>query len=428
MVFAQKRTNTPCGYTLTRTWTAIDACGNAQVSSQLITVEDRTAPSFGNTPTLVTIDCIEKLGTVRPPSVSDNCDVNPTLTFVQSVSDSTCTNKKKITRLYTAKDACGNTQLFTQMIIVNDNVGPVITPRNPLLAGLSSGDTLTMSCENIRLFQLGDATAVDNCAACTPTLTFEDLAVRRGTCPIDGFSLLMECRWVATDCCGNRSEWRIFIKVTDNQAPILRGVPANLTVTLPATIPSGAVVTATDNCTDSVGVTFTETLVATGTNCNYIITRTWTALDACGNAARATQLITVIAPPLDVKAVKTDETCLRNDGTITMIPSTGITYLWSDGARGAFRTGLRAGTYTVTATVGLCQKVVTVIILDGCVCQNPVVASIAKTDATCGNSNGSVTLTVDNAANYTFNWSANATGTGLTRSNLASGFYSVTIT
>ena len=139
-------------------------------------------------------------------------------------------------------------------------------------------------------------------------------------------------------------------------------------------------------------------------------------------------MITVIAPPLDVKAVKTDETCLRNDGTITMIPSSGVTYVWSDGARGAFRTGLRAGTYTVTATVGLCQKVVTVIIIDGCVCQNPVVASIAKTDATCGNSNGSVTVTVDNAANYTFNWSANATGTGLTRSNLAAGFYSVTIT
>jgi gliding motility-associated-like protein len=199
-------------------------------------------------------------------------------------------------------------------------------------------------------------------------------------------------------------------------------------VASPSQVPTVPVVTATDNCTDSVGVTFTQTLVATGTNCDYIITRTWTALDACGNATRRTQQILVKAPPLDIKAVKTDETCLRNDGTITMIPSTGITYIWSDGARGAFRTGLKAGSYTVTATAGLCEKVLTVIILDGCTCQTPVIATIAKTDATCGNSNGSVTVTPDNAANYTFTWSANATGTGLSRSNLAAGFYTVTVT
>ena len=429
VVFGEKRTNTPCGYTLTRTWTAIDACGNAQTGVQVITVEDRTAPSFNNTPGTVTIDCIEKLYTVAAPSVSDACDSNPTVTLVQSVTDSTCANKKKITRLYTAKDKCGNTQLFTQTIIVNDNIAPVITPRNPLLAGFRSGDTLTMSCEDIRIFQLGDATAVDNCSGCTPALTFEDLARRRGTCSIDGYSLLMECLWKATDCCGNTSEWRIFIKVTDNQAPILRGVPANITVTSVSQIPLVPTVTATDNCTDSVGVTFSQTQVGTGQNCEYIITRTWTALDACGNATRGNQQILVRVPPLEVKAVHTDETCARNDGTITMIPSSGVTYIWSDGARGAFRTGLRAGSYTVTATAGLCEKILTVVILDGCVCPNPVVATIAKTDATCGNSNGSATVAVDNAANYNFTWSPNASaGTGASRSNLAAGTYSVTVT
>ena len=428
VVFAEKRANNACGYTLTRTWTAIDACGNAGTGIQVITAEDRTAPSFGNTPPTVTIDCIEKLNTVRDPSVSDACDPNPRVTVAQSVTDSTCANRKKIIRLYSAKDICGNTQLFTQTINVFDNVGPVITPRNPLLAGLVSGDTLTMSCEDIRLFQLGDATAVDNCLGCTPTLTFVDVAVKRGTCPIDGYSLLMECLWTATDCCGNKTEWRIFIKVTDNKAPELTGVPANITVNSPAQVPAVPVVTATDNCTDSVGVTFTQTLVATGTNCDYIITRTWTALDACGNVTRRTQQIFVKAPPLDIKAVKTDETCAKNDGTITMIPSSGITYIWSDGARGAFRTGLKAGSYTVTASAGLCTETVTVIILDGCICPIPVIANISKTDATCGNSNGSVTVTVDNPALYTFIWSSNATGTGLTRSNLAVGFYSVTVT
>jgi gliding motility-associated-like protein/uncharacterized repeat protein (TIGR01451 family) len=429
-ILAEKRTNTTCGYTLTRTWTATDACGNAQTGSQVITVEDRTAPTFGNTPTTVSVDCIEKLNTVATPSVSDACDANPTVIFVQSVTDSTCTNKKKITRIYTAKDNCGNTKTLTQTITVNDNIAPVITPRNPLLAGLRSGDTLTMSCEDIRLFQLGDATAVDNCNGCTPTIRFEDIAVRRGICSTDGFSLLMECRWIAADCCGNTSEWRIFIKVTDNKAPVLANIPTNITVNSASQVPTIPVVTAADNCTDTVSVTFRETSVAAGQDCDYIITRTWTASDACGNITQRNQQILVRAT-LDIKAIKTDDTCSRNGATITMIPSTGVTYKWADGTRGAFRTGLSAGVYAVTATAGLCEKTLSVAILnntEGC-CTTPI-ATVAKTDATCGSNNGTATIAVDNAANYTFKWSFNGaqlTANGAQLTALTAGTYSITV-
>ena len=48
-----------CPYTILRTWTVIDDCGNAKTASQLITVEDNEAPVFTNTPEDITIECTE---------------------------------------------------------------------------------------------------------------------------------------------------------------------------------------------------------------------------------------------------------------------------------------------------------------------------------------------------------------------------------
>jgi hypothetical protein len=65
----------------------------------------------------------------------------------------------------------------------------------------------------------------------------------------------------------------------------------NVTVECNA-VPTAAILTATDNCNEST-VTYAE--VRTNGNCpsNYILTRTWTATDACGNTSSKTQTITV---------------------------------------------------------------------------------------------------------------------------------------
>jgi hypothetical protein len=67
--------------------------------------------------------------------------------------------------------------------------------------------------------------------------------------------------------------------------------PANVTVECNA-VPAAAILTATDNCSTPV-VTYNE--VRTDGNCsgNYILTRTWTATDACGNTSSKTQVIIV---------------------------------------------------------------------------------------------------------------------------------------
>jgi gliding motility-associated-like protein len=187
-----------------------------------------------------------------------------------------------------------------------DIEAPVIIRLNTALTNINSGDTLTYPCSNTPIFSVADVTARDNSdttivklATTNDTITrsatriqFIDIAQKIGQCPRDGYAQLLECEWRATDYCGNRSTFKIFVKITDNQAPILRGVPPNLTVTSEANVPAPTPVTATDNCTTGIAPLFQQTQQNTG-NCTYLLTRTWTATDECGNFATASQQITI---------------------------------------------------------------------------------------------------------------------------------------
>ena len=111
-----------CG-TITRTWTATDACGNTTTATQVITVEDIIAPVLNNVPAAIISQC----GAVPAPATvtaTDNCDLDVPVTFseVSTVADGCGT----ITRTWTATDACGNTTTATQTITVEDNIAPVL--------------------------------------------------------------------------------------------------------------------------------------------------------------------------------------------------------------------------------------------------------------------------------------------------------------
>jgi hypothetical protein len=92
------------------------------------------------------------------------------------------------------------------------------------------------------------------------------------------------------------------VSVVDETAPVLSGCPANVTVDF-CSIPAPAPVTATDECPapgTQVIVTFLETRSNGQNGCSNVITRTWTASDACGNTATCGQTITIVDqdPPL----------------------------------------------------------------------------------------------------------------------------------
>jgi len=100
------RTDGSCldNYVLTRTWTATDRCGNTSTQSQVITVQDTTAPEI-NCPT-VPVGPIDICNDPVPPrpnvTATDNCDPDP------SVDYDCCFDVSGITRTWTAMDRCGN--------------------------------------------------------------------------------------------------------------------------------------------------------------------------------------------------------------------------------------------------------------------------------------------------------------------------------
>jgi hypothetical protein len=84
-------------YTITRTWTATDTCGNMDMDDQVITVEDVTAPTFDNCPT-ASIDLTNDPGvceaTLSWPVItaSDNCADSANITIVNDYAGSAAGN------------------------------------------------------------------------------------------------------------------------------------------------------------------------------------------------------------------------------------------------------------------------------------------------------------------------------------------------
>ena len=62
----------PNEYTLTRTFTATDECGNAQSATQVITIVDTTAPEFTSIPSDYTAECSDELS-LEDATATDNC-------------------------------------------------------------------------------------------------------------------------------------------------------------------------------------------------------------------------------------------------------------------------------------------------------------------------------------------------------------------
>ena len=96
--------------------------------------------------------------------------------------------------------------------------------------------------------------------------------------------------WSVTDFCNNLATITQIITVEDYNLPILSGVPSDITIECNEIL-GEALVTAEDDCSGILPVTFTEVL---GTGCPNTITRSWTAIDDCDNEVIETQIITLI--------------------------------------------------------------------------------------------------------------------------------------
>jgi hypothetical protein len=296
------RTDGECAdsYTLTRTWTAEDNCGNTTTLSQTITVVDETAPDL-TIPADETAEC-DNIPAIGEASATDNCDADVLVEFIDEKTEpGDCENSYTIIRIWRATDNCGNSTTLSQQISVVDTTAPDLTiPADE-----------TVECDSVP--QVGDASATDNCD--------DDVDVKfDGEVRIDGDcenNYSLERTWTATDNCGNKTTLTQVITVVDTTAPEFTVFPDDLTIECSEIEDLGLFSIlgyldaneipfpqAEDNCS-GVELTWTPDVIIEGQECPIVAvcTKTFTITDACGNSITRVFTVTIIdteAPEITV--------------------------------------------------------------------------------------------------------------------------------
>ncbi len=363
------QTPTGCGndtYMITRTWTASDPCGNSTTGVQVINVVDTTPPTIFE-PADITIECDESTAPSNTGSATgvDNCStgLNEVVITFSDVSTQTMSGcgqyNYTISRTWVATDACGNSSTALQTIEVEDTTPPEITPPADI----------TIECdESTDPSNTGFATSSgDNCASSDEiTITYSDVSTQGMGC--GAYSYIIIRTWTATDICNNSSQASQTITVQDNNPPTIT-VPADVTVECDQPTDPGATgnaVASNDNCAldSELTVTYVDVSTQTPTGCGndtYMITRTWTASDPCGNTATDVQIINVedttpptIFGPADITIECDESTDPSNTGSASGVDNctTGldeVVITFSDVSTQTM-TGCGQYNYTITRT------------------------------------------------------------------------------
>src|SRR6185436_5840661 len=170
----------------------------------------------------------------------------------------------------------------------------------------------------------GDVTnEADNCSTGIQA-TFTDVTVNG---PCEGSHVITRT-WSLVDNCGNAAANQVqTITVSDNTPPTFTS-PADITIFTDADCNYNAGVGATgdvtneaDNCSTGIQATFTDITVNGPCEGSHVITRIWSLVDNCGNAAaNQVQTITVtdntiptFTRPADI-TIFTDADCNYNAG------------------------------------------------------------------------------------------------------------------
>ncbi|MBL7828627.1 MAG: HYR domain-containing protein [Saprospiraceae bacterium] len=288
----------------TVTFTATDKCGNSSTKSIKLVVRDATLP------TAVCINGISvslqsggtvSIGVTQVNNNSfDNCGIasmqvqrlNPNTTLGNSITFN-CNDADAVTQhpvRLVVRDLSGNESACETFVVVQDNVPPTITcPTN-----------LTVLCNaNTDVSSTGAATATDNCPILPNAISFADTMITGtgSTCHI------LRRIWMARDLSGNISQCNQDIALLDTIKPVLSVYPPDITISCSDPVPNPSNVTATDNCDQTLVVSFEQdTINIAPGNCgkyDYTIVRTRTVSDDCGNTEIDLRRIKVVdnTPP-----------------------------------------------------------------------------------------------------------------------------------
>ncbi|MDD2985878.1 gliding motility-associated C-terminal domain-containing protein, partial [Flavobacterium sp.] len=233
-----------------------------------------------------TVQC-DAVPTAATLTATDNCG-DATVTFDEATAQGNCPGAYTITRTWTATDLCGNVTSHVQVITVEDTTAPTFVEALPTAA--------TVQCDAVPT--AATLTATDNCGEATVTF---DEATAQGSCP---GAYTITRTWTATDLCGNVTSHVQVITVEDTTVPVfVETLPEDITAECD-NIPEPVILTAMDSCGEAT-VAFSQSITPGACEGDYVITRTWTATDLCGNDISHDQVIIVqdttgpIASPFD---------------------------------------------------------------------------------------------------------------------------------
>ncbi|HEX9749846.1 MAG TPA: dockerin type I repeat-containing protein, partial [candidate division Zixibacteria bacterium] len=343
-----------CSGTITRTYTATDACGNTETCVQLITVSD-------DPPTIVcpddfSVDCLADVPACDPgdATATDDCGGVTVTCSDGPLVGGTCSGT--ITRTFTATDDCGNQTSCDQIITVTGDVPAISCPADFDVACL----------EDVPPCNPNDATATANCGSVT--ITCSDGPLVGGPC-----SGTITRTYTATYECGGVASCDQIITVLGDIPTITCPDDFNVgcLAELPPCDPNDA--TVTTNC-GSVTVTCSDGPLV-GDPCGGTVTRTYVATSECGSMASCDQIITIggsssvtisCLSNIIVQRFADLPPCDPNDATVTGGCDVVVTCFRSSvGGVGCTDVSVPI-TYTYTATdacgnEAFCERVVTVL-------------------------------------------------------------------
>ncbi|MBK6628507.1 MAG: hypothetical protein IPG35_13080 [Flavobacteriales bacterium] len=266
-----------CPYVLTRTWWATDANGNSETCVQTITVVDTQGPELLGVPADITVACDELSDELPEVHAADACKNASQVMMTEVFVPGNCPGNFQLVRTWSASDDCGNTSSATQTVTVVDNEAPVL---------LGVPADLTLQCDE-KLPEAPAVTAEDACSANLEVILTEETI--KGDCKNE-FTVIRT--WTVSDLCGNTASATQTIEVVDTTPPTILCAVADLETTCDK-VPDAEACKASDNCDEDVQVLFTEDMSGKDCEKGYTITRTWTAVDDCGNSSELVQVITV---------------------------------------------------------------------------------------------------------------------------------------
>lgn len=268
-----------CPEIVTRTYHAVDNCGNQEHCSQKIAVIDMGTPVITSGPADIGVQCSADIPAADVGLITavGNCAGGVTITH-EGDTPPTGTCGGYVDRTYRATNTCGNYDEYVQRITINDTTPPVLS---------NCPDDTVIECEED--VPAANVTTTDNCGgAITPTCETIREAPDR-----------IRRTWTAVDPCGNAASCTQLITIDDTTPPVLHGCPGNLTLNCGSVMPDPANVTATDNCDRPLAsFTFEQTETNPDADCENTITRTWTAIDSSGNSKSCYQTISLVIPPV----------------------------------------------------------------------------------------------------------------------------------